>query len=276
MSIAGLTNTLSNSPQMFTFLTFLDAIGTSAVSPLAFIIGIEMVGKKKRELTGIVQNYFYALGEASLGLIAWLKPDWISIQLLISGPPFIFIIYYWILPESVRWLIAKKRYTEAEEIINKAARANGRVITGKFSSLLKSHESSNENDYFNDYKVQSQSSMSLVKEMLRSRTMIFRGIILYITWADCAFVYYGLSLNSVHLSGNKYLNFILISLIEIPGYSLAWVMLLSSCYKCFNLLSLLSFFQFLMNKIGRRLSLAGSLIICGLTCTSTVFLTRGG
>lgn len=38
-----------------------------------------------------------------------------------------------------------------------------------------------------------------------------------------AVVYYGLSLNSTSLSGNKYLNFALVCLVEIPGYSLAWV-----------------------------------------------------
>lgn len=225
MSTAGIINTLSINPQMFTFFTFLDAVGTSGVSPLAFIIGIEMVGKRKRELTGIVQNYFYALGEAGLGLIAWIKPDWISIQLMISGPPLIFILYYWVLPESVRWLIAKKKYDEAEKIVQEAARTNGRVISDKIVSLLKgdSNHEKRSNEYFSNHKCKYQSSWELLKQMLGSNVMLFRGVILYFTWATCAFVYYGLSLNSVHLFGNKYLNFILISLIEIPGYSLAWV-----------------------------------------------------
>lgn len=38
-----------------------------------------------------------------------------------------------------------------------------------------------------------------------------------------AFVFYGLSLNSINLSGNIYLNFILGCLIEIPGNTIAWV-----------------------------------------------------
>lgn len=62
---------------------------------LSNIIGVEMVGPKRREVTGIVLNYFYALGEAAVGLIAWLTKDWVFTQLLVSAPPFIFIIYYW-------------------------------------------------------------------------------------------------------------------------------------------------------------------------------------
>lgn len=67
-------------------------------------------------------------------------------------------------------------------------------------------------------------------------------------------MFYGLSLNSVNLIGNKYLNFTLVSLIEIPGYSMAW---------------------YAMNKIGRRWSLAGSLFLCGVTCMGGAFVTEG-
>lgn len=67
-------------------------------------------------------------------------------------------------------------------------------------------------------------------------------------------MFYGLSLNSVNLIGNKYLNFTLVSLVEIPGYSLAW---------------------YCMNRIGRRWSLSGSLFLCGLTCTGGAFVSEG-
>lgn len=31
-----------------------------------------MVGARKREMSGVVLNYFYAIGEALVGVIAWL------------------------------------------------------------------------------------------------------------------------------------------------------------------------------------------------------------
>lgn len=68
-----------------------------------------------------------------------------------------------------------------------------------------------------------------------------------------AFVYYGLSLNSTNLSGNKYLNFILVCLVEIPGNLLAWVV---------------------MNRLGRRTCLVGSLLICGVTCLASGFVSE--
>lgn len=54
----------------FTIFAFLNAVGTSGVYPLAFILGVEMVGKRKREMAGVILNYFYSLGQALVGIIA--------------------------------------------------------------------------------------------------------------------------------------------------------------------------------------------------------------
>lgn len=54
-----------------------------------------MVGRKKREVTGMILNYFYAIGEALVALIAWLTRDWVLLQLSVSAPPILFVVYYW-------------------------------------------------------------------------------------------------------------------------------------------------------------------------------------
>jgi OCT family organic cation transporter-like MFS transporter 4/5 len=69
-----------------------------------------------------------------------------------------------------------------------------------------------------------------------------------------ALVYYGLSVNSTAISGNKYLNFSLVALVEIPGYTLAWVA---------------------MDRWGRRRPLAGSLLLCTATCLTAAFVPQG-
>ena len=54
-----------------------------------------MVGRQKREMSAIVLNYFYAVGEAAVALVAWLSKSWVVIQLAVSAPPAVFILYYW-------------------------------------------------------------------------------------------------------------------------------------------------------------------------------------
>lgn len=55
------------------------------------------------------------------------------------GPGLIFIVYFWIAPESVRWLISKGRHTEVEKIIKAAAKQNGVTLSDIELSALQSN-----------------------------------------------------------------------------------------------------------------------------------------
>ena len=120
MSLTGVGQGLSSSYMMFIIFAFLNAVGTSGVYPLAFVLGVEMVGKNKREMSGVVLNYFYSFGEALVGIVAWLDGNWRNLQFWVSIPPILFIFYYWLIPESARWLLAKHRNRKAFKIIRKA------------------------------------------------------------------------------------------------------------------------------------------------------------
>lgn len=262
-----------------------------------------MVGPQKREASGIILNYFYSVGEALVGVLFWLYPHWITLQLLVSVPPLLFIGYYWIVPESVRWLLARKHYTKARKIIRKAAHVNGVVLS---EHILQSFELKSSEDgenvmnilllckqrkakhiyyalcmcwfvlnfvcktlsmFVGQQEAEKEKEIEEIdeaqkrhdvwrtfKEVSSSKILMFRALILFFIWATNAFVFYGLSLNSTSLSGNKYVNFILVCLVEIPGYTLSW---------------------FTMNKIGRRWSLAGSLLLCSFTCFAGGFVPQG-
>merc|ERR1719348_18128 len=58
-------------------------------------------------------------------------------------------------------------------------------------------------------------------------------------------IYYGLSLNATSLAGSPFLNFSLLSLVEVPGYLLSYLG---------------------MKFLGRRLTLSLSLVVRGLGC----------
>ncbi|XP_055692440.1 organic cation transporter protein isoform X1 [Lutzomyia longipalpis] len=258
MSITGIGQALAGNYIMFIVFAYLNAIGTSGVYPLAFILGVEMVGRSKREMSGNVLNYFYALGEAAVGLVAWLSGNWVTVQLAVSAPPLLFALYYWIVPESVRWLLAKKHTHKAGRIIKRAAKINGVVLS---DSILATFEDSDDNELtdskegLNEQTDKSLSQVAVMKEAIKSKTLMIRFAILIYNWITNAFVYYGLSLNSTSLSGNKYLNYALVCLIEIPGYTLAWIA---------------------MNKIGRRWSLGLSLLLSGVTCIIGAFINAVG
>jgi OCT family organic cation transporter-like MFS transporter 4/5 len=193
-------------------------VGTSGVYPLAFILGVEMVGKGKREMAGVVLNYFYSIGEALVGIIAWLDGDWVNLQYWVSVPPILFIVYYWIIPESPRWLMAKKLNLKALEVIQKVAKKN--TGTELSQNVIDKFKNDKLHDDDTQQKILEKASF---KGLLNSRLLMIRCLILFFIWGTNAFVFYGLSLNAINLSGNIHLNFILGCLIEIPGNTIAWV-----------------------------------------------------
>ncbi|XP_055905254.1 organic cation transporter protein [Eupeodes corollae] len=256
MAITGVLQGLAWDYESFLVFAFLNAVGTSGVYPLAFIIGVEMVGPKRREMSSIVLNYFYAVGEALVGLAAWLIHDWQLLQIVLSAPPLFFIGYYWIVPESVRWLIAREDFEEARKIITNAAKVNKRELSLSLLNsfnINQSHSNSSTSDKLKMDDDEKTEIFEAVKAVFKSKTLCIRYALLLYIWAVNSLVFYGLSLNATNLSGNKYINFALVCLVEIPGYSLAWVIL---------------------NKFGRRWSLSGSLFLSAVTCVGGGYVAK--
>lgn len=190
MAITGVAQGLAWDYNSFLIFAFLNAVGTSGVYPLAFIIGVEMVGPKKREMSSIVLNYFYAFGEALVGLTAWLFHDWQLLQYALSIPPLFFIVYYWLVPESVRWLIARNRKEKAGQIIRKAAQVNRKELSVNLLANFQLEVSSNKNNDDSNYIIVERNKLKAekyeiwlaVKEVFKSKTLIFRYTILLYIW----------------------------------------------------------------------------------------------
>jgi MFS transporter, OCT family, solute carrier family 22 (organic cation transporter), member 4/5 len=183
MAFTGIGQAFSNNYLTFISFAFLNAVGTSGVYPLAFVIGVEMVGKKKREMAGVVLNYFYSLGEALVGVIAWIDDDWVKIQLWVSVPPLLFFTYYWIIPESIRWLIAKKRKSKALKIIQKAAMNNGKVLSNETLHQFEDyHDHDDEDTKVLNTKLDENSRPVEYRDLIRSKILLSRCTILFFIW----------------------------------------------------------------------------------------------
>lgn len=96
---------------------------------LILLPATELVGPKYRVLASAICSSMFAVGQVILGSVAWLIQPWRYMIMALHIPCFIIIGYYWILPESVRWLLSKKRFQEAKEILEKVARVNRKQIS---------------------------------------------------------------------------------------------------------------------------------------------------
>lgn len=205
----------SNSMMTFIILRMLLAFSSVGFWTTFFVYAMEMMGGKWKTLMGIGFEYPWALAYSVLPGIAFAERNWRNLQLIISVPPVVFLIFYYFIPESPRWLISQKRYKEAETILRRAAQINGKAWDES--------ENLEESDKMADTEAESVNILHLFKTPnLRKNTLLQ-----YFNWFTASFIYYALTFDSGSLvPGDIYVNFAVSGLIEFPAYTLCIFLLL--------------------------------------------------
>ncbi|EDX11460.1 GD15009 [Drosophila simulans] len=239
-AVLGVIRSFSPSYGWFLVFEFLDNMTSSTLYSTCFVIGIELVGPKRRVLACSVITVFYAVGEVLLAMSAKAFHDWRILLRITYGPSLILLAYFWILPESVRWLLSQGKEERAKNILRRAAHVNQRELP---ESMLDKLVLANR-----DKLQQSSESRFPIREAFKN--FKWRIANCSFCWIVHVLVYYGLSLNVVLLDGDKYNNFAYIALVEIPGFFMPLL---------------------IMDRFGRRYSLCGLMLASGLCCIGTIF-----
>lgn len=95
---------------------------------IVYFTVIEWLGVQQRILASLVLGIPLSLGAATLSLLDYLTGYWRFWARVAYPPSFLLLLYPWVLPESVRWLITRGRLPEAVQIIKQAAKCNKIVI----------------------------------------------------------------------------------------------------------------------------------------------------
>lgn len=190
-------------------------------------------------------NMAFVVGVVILALLAWYVDNWRTYVLILYAPAILVSIYVWFMNESARWLLSKGRKEDATKTLKKAAKINHMdprklELSALSDPLLKSESE----------RVDKRSQFS---QAMHSTIIWERVLICSFLWMTCSLVYYGLSINAVSLSGNTYLSFILVVLVEIPAYVVVVIVL---------------------DKYGRKRTLIVTYVICATTCLLFAFLPK--
>merc|ERR1712110_345341 len=94
---------------MFIFFRFIIAFSVSGVFECAFVLVMELVSPELRTPMGIMTQFPFGLGVCILPAIAYFFRNWVPLQLAISIPCLVLLIYFKEIPESPRWLVQKRR-----------------------------------------------------------------------------------------------------------------------------------------------------------------------
>lgn len=155
------------------------------------------------------------------------------------------ICFYPLILESLRWQLSKGDIERAKYTLNKIAKSNKKSIPRSyFHNLQKT------------FIEQSEKCQKLtLAQMIKSRILLLRLMIAAFLWIMNALLLYGLTLSSMFLTGNEYLNYLLVASIEIPAY---WMMLLMS------------------GKMKRKTLLGTSYFFTAASCFSFLFFISDG
>lgn len=247
--VFGILQSISSSFEIYILLEFLVALANSGIIGTTFIYNAEWVTSKHRVILNSINGFGNALGCTGVGLAAmYYQNNFTAFKLAMSIPSFIIILYYFVLQESPRWLLAQQKHKKAIKSMSKAARFNGRSLSEKTISIIERQSIR----AINSVTAQSNYELSFC-DVVRNTTLLWRLIVLSLVWIFALFSYYGIILSSTEIHENKYLSFIIVALAEIPGIFLAILTL---------------------DRFGRRTTVGSTLFIGGLSILLSALLTK--
>ncbi|XP_012284972.1 organic cation transporter protein isoform X2 [Orussus abietinus] len=231
------------SPEFISYVIFRLIVGstTSGVFLVAYVIALEMVGPKKRLVAGVGCQLFFTTGYIMTAGFAYFFTDWRMLQIAITVPSVAFLIYWWFIPESARWLLTNHRINEAKDLLQSASLENGVDIPRETLDALLDNDADSTPD----------KKKATLLDLFRYPHLRRKTILLFFNWLVNSGTYYGLSWNSSDLGGNTHLNFVISGIVEVPAYT---------------------FLIFTLNRWGRKSILAGCMLVAGLCLLGTQFV----
>ncbi|XP_053315803.1 solute carrier family 22 member 2 [Spea bombifrons] len=239
-AVSGVLVAFAPTYPLVVFFRFIQGLVSKGSWLSGYILVAEFVGLCHRRTVGIVYQAAFSVGLLILSGVAYGITNWRWLQLAITLPNFLFLTYYWCVPESPRWLLSQKRKNEAKIIIQHIAKTNGKTVPETLESLTEDDEA---------VEKQTPSFLALFRTpQIRKHTFI----LMYI-WFTCAVVYQGLIMHMGSTSGNLYFDFSISALVEFPS---ALIIILT------------------VERIGRRYPWAIGCIVTGIACLVSAFISN--
>lgn len=177
---------------------------------VGFVYMSEMFAPKHRAVVGNVVNIVWSVATAVLPGVALLIPDWKYLILAISLPNFLTIPFYFFFPESLPWMIRNGRADEVVAYLTQMAAK--RKMTLPPLVLDGGGETKGEGKG----EEENVRLLGLMKHPIVIRCIALGMGLFFVN----SLVYYGLTMSSTTLSADRYLNFFLSGVAEIPGYTI--------------------------------------------------------
>ncbi|CAH0586905.1 unnamed protein product [Chrysodeixis includens] len=191
----------------FTFLRFLIGASVGGTMVTGFVIIMEFVGTQYRDITSALYQVPFNLGHMMLPMFAYFFRDYSDFQLSISAPIVILLCYFFVMPETPRWLIAVKRTDEAIVILERVAKINKRP-TENIRADIEAYQASIEKQ---------QLKKGNILDLFRTPNLRKNNLAMAFNWLTCSYCFYGVSQYVGQLSGDAFINVAISASVTLVG-----------------------------------------------------------
>ncbi|XP_031950749.1 solute carrier family 22 member 6-A-like isoform X2 [Corvus moneduloides] len=205
---------------------------------------VEWIPTPYRAITVAITGFAYTLGQIILAGVAYAVPHWRWLQLSVSLPFFVFLLYSWWLAESARWLVLSGKADRAVKVLQRVATFNNRKEEGEKITveMLKSNMKE---------ELAALKSSYTVSDLVRTPVIRHIFFCLSIVWFSISFSYYGLAMDLQNFGVSIYLIQVIFGAVDFPAKVVVTVSL---------------------SYVGRRLSLMAALFLAGLVIVANIFV----
>ncbi|XP_074659360.1 organic cation transporter protein-like [Tubulanus polymorphus] len=227
-----------------------------------FTLNAELFPSDKRSFAASYQFFWYSIWLSVLSLVGYLLTDWRHVILLVGCSCYLSIIAVWLLEESVPWLVANGRGKQAVAILEKAAKRNRATLPSNVIDdvIMAASRDANQPEDGQKRRLAGLKNITAVLKLkcactkqgdadigvldiLKHPKLRIWSLLMLFVWMNTNIVYYGLSFSSTAFVGNRFVNFFLTAVVEIPAYI---------------------FLKFSIEKFGRRYCVLSCYILTGL------------
>lgn len=169
---------------------------------------MEIIGTKWRELVSVLYQVPFNLGHLTLPLFAYYLRDWHHLQFALSIPSILLISYYWLVPESPRWLFTVGRVDESSAVLEKAAAFNN-LPTESIKIDLEKHSLHTH--------IGTNVSRGNILDLVRTPNMRSKTLSMCFNWFVCGLSFFGVAQYIGQSDGDIFSNVAISAALELPG-----------------------------------------------------------
>ncbi|XP_061461744.1 solute carrier family 22 member 6-A-like isoform X2 [Rhineura floridana] len=244
MAVTGTCAAFSPNFVSYCIFRFLSGMALSGFGLSIACLVVEWIPTQFRTITIATTGFVYTLGQILLAGLAYGIQDWRWLQLALSVPFFVFLLYSWWFAESARWLLLSGKASRAVRVLQRVAQVNGKQEAGASittEGLLSNMEK----------ELSTAKSSYTISDLVRTPTIRRIFCCLSMVWFSVSFSYYGLAMDLQNFGVSIYLIQVIFGAVDFPAKVIVTIT---------------------MSYIGRRVSLAAFLILAGFIIIINIFV----